>query len=253
MSNLIGYVFTAGGAICALLVGVVWLWLRPAGPGPRRWLAAAAILYALTSVHVIVRVLSAPLLVGLGPFVPTPGQPPAAIVVLGGGVNTVSGRAAKIAPLTRQTAARVLEGARVYRATDAPWVISSGGPGPDPDWIPEAEPMRDALVALGVPASRILIETRSATTHDQSVLLEPMLRSLHAETFVLVTSDIHMRRSLGAFRARGLQPVPAIARDPYDTLPPVLKLAPTYYGLESGSGMVHEYVGLAYYFARGWI
>jgi len=253
MSALIGYALTAGGAICALLIGIAWLWLRPSGHGPRRWLAAAAIVYTLTSIHAVVRVLSAPLLVGLSPFAPTPGQPTPAIVVLGGGVNTVPGREAKIAPLSRSSAARVLEGARVYHATNASWVISSGGPGPDPDWVPEAEPMRDALVALGVPASRILLEPRSATTHEQSLLVEPMLRSLHAETFVLVTSDIHMRRSLGAFRARGLRPIPAIARDPYDTLSPMLKVVPTFYGLESGSGMVHEYVGLAYYFARGWI
>jgi len=251
MSALIGYTFTAGGAICALVIGVVWLWLRPARPGPRRFLAAAAILYLLTSLEAIVRVLSLPLLIGLHPY-DTAGQTPA-IVVLGGGVTTVPGYATKIGPLTRGSAARVLEAARVYHLTAAPWVIASGGPGPDPDWIPEADPMRDVLVSLGVPASRILTERRSATTHEQSVLVEPMLRSLHAESFVLVTSPVHMRRSLGAFRARGLHPVPAIARDPLDTVSFPFSILPTYYGLEAGSGMVHEYVGLAYYLARGWI
>jgi uncharacterized SAM-binding protein YcdF (DUF218 family) len=79
-----------------------------------------------------------------------------------------------------------------------------------------------------------------------------MLRTLGADHVVLVTSDIHMRRSLGAFRSLGLQPIPAIAPD--GCFPETLRqwVTPTNHGLEYTRAVVHELLGIAYYAARGW-
>src|SRR5207244_11392553 len=80
---------------------------------------------------------------------------------------------------------------------------------------PSALTMRNELVQLGVPAERIVLEASSQTTRDEAVLIAPMLRAMSVTRIVLITSDIHMRRALGAFRAVGIDPVPAIADDPF--------------------------------------
>jgi uncharacterized SAM-binding protein YcdF (DUF218 family) len=78
-----------------------------------------------------------------------------------------------------------------------------------------------------------------------------MLRTLGANHVVLVTSDIHMRRSLGAFRAQGWRPIPAIASDP--RFPKTLRewITPSNHGLAHTQLVVHEIAGLAYYAVRG--
>ena len=113
--------------------------------------------------------------------------------------------------------------------------------------------MRNELLQLGVPAERILLEASSQTTREEAVLIAPMLRAMSVTRIVLVTSDIHMRRSLGAFRAVGLDPVPAIAEDPLHHQPRFKAFIPTPEALGFTSDIVHEYVGLVYYAARGWL
>jgi uncharacterized SAM-binding protein YcdF (DUF218 family) len=79
-----------------------------------------------------------------------------------------------------------------------------------------------------------------------------MLRTLDAQHVILVTSEIHMRRSLGTFRAQGIRTVPAIAREPPPSMPWIAWLAPTEGGLNLASDVWHEIFGLGYYAARGW-
>ena len=142
-------------------------------------------------------------------------------------------------------AARTLEAYRVYRLADDARIVSSGRS--------VAAVMRDTLVGLGVPDSRIVLEDDSRTTHDEAVLIARMLRQLQPRQVVLVTSAVHMRRALATFRAQGIDPVPAIARDPHLSLPLWQKLLPTYHGLEATSDLAHELLGIPYYAVRGWL
>jgi uncharacterized SAM-binding protein YcdF (DUF218 family) len=112
--------------------------------------------------------------------------------------------------------------------------------------------MRRALVQLGILDSKIVVESASPTTHDEAVLIAPMLRSLGVTRSVLVTSDIHMRRSLGTFRSAGLSVVPAIAPDPFAAESKVRWALPTDDGLRLSKSVIHESLGMAYYGLRGW-
>jgi uncharacterized SAM-binding protein YcdF (DUF218 family) len=254
MSALLGYLFTAGGVVAVFALTAIWTLLTPARKGPRRLLLIVTIAYVVLSTHVFPQLASRPLIAGLHPFSADDGRErPRAIVVLGAGAMTVHGREQKLGMVTMTGAARVLETARIARLLESVPVISSGGPGPGFDMFTEAEVMRAALVDLGVPPSRIVLESRSATTHDEAVEVAPMLRSMNADPFVLVTSDIHMPRALAAFRAQGIHPIAAPARDPLDSEPRWLSYVPTRQGLDFGSAIVHEYVGLAYYKLRGWL
>ena len=121
------------------------------------------------------------------------------------------------------------------------------------DTVPESETMKTALIQLGVPADRILLESTSRITRDQAVLTDTILRELGVSSFVLVTSDLHMRRALATFRHEGLRPVPAVARDPLGSQWIGLEWLPTPQGIEFAQQIAHEYIGLAWYKLRGWI
>jgi uncharacterized SAM-binding protein YcdF (DUF218 family) len=150
-------------------------------------------------------------------------------------------------------ASRVLETARVFRLTNPEWVISSGGlVDPDDPGTPSGASMQDALVRLGIPAARILTETQSANTHDEALIVVPMIRSLNIDHLIVVTSETHMRRSIGVFRAQGVEAIPAIAR--HDRRPRTWWewVVPTERGLNETAIVAHEVFGLAAYTWRGW-
>ena len=251
------YVFSAGGAVCALLAGTLWLAARPRSPLPRRFLLGAGLFYTLASVYAVSYGVGLLLQRGLRPF-ERPDVPPGttAIVVLGSGSFTARAwDERRFSIVDPPAASRVLEAARVFSLVGPAWVISSGGlvyPDPDNTQVASAITMKEALVRLGVPPDRILMETESRNTYTEALVVAPMLRSLGVEHTILVTSATHMRRSLGAFRAAGVEAIPAIARHPRTDLPWDDWLIPSEGGLREASIVAHEVLGLAYYTARGW-
>jgi len=142
---------------------------------------------------------------------------------------------------------RTLEAARLYRLLTPDYVISSGGVVED-DSVGAA--MKNTLIQLGVPADRILVEGQSLNTRDEAVMVAAMLPPLNVEHVVLVTSAIHMRRSVGLFRAVGIDVIPAIARQ-YEYPDFSVHLLPSETGLRTSSLVVHEILGAAYYRLRG--
>jgi uncharacterized SAM-binding protein YcdF (DUF218 family) len=255
VSALVSQVLSSGGIALVLVVGALWLWRRPASSWARRWLLAGAVVYAALSCYAISYASSRLLVAGFLPIGRADVPPgPTAIVVLGSGsIVARDWDDAHLPVLDRASAARVLEAVRVFKMTDAAWVIASGGLVRPRDFDePNGRTMRDALVRSGVPAARLLVETESKNTHDEAVIVRDMLRSLDVENVILVTSEIHMRRSLGTFRAQGIQAVPAIARQAPPTVPWIAWIIPTEGGLTLASDVWHEILGLGYYFVRGW-
>jgi len=255
VTNFVWYVFSAGGAVTGLLVGAVWVIARPSSRRARRTLLALAAGYTLASTYLVGHGIDRLLAAGYEP-ISRRGLPNGrtAIVVLGSGAYTaIDWDDNAVTTLDIQASMRVIEAARVFRLTNAEWVISSGGlvEVTDND-EPSGTAMRDALVRLGVPAERILVEVDSRTTHDEAVIVASMLAKLDAEHVILVTSDIHMRRSLGAFRAVGINAVPAIARHRQDSTLWLGRYLPSEAGLHETADAAHEIIGIVYYAARGW-
>jgi uncharacterized SAM-binding protein YcdF (DUF218 family) len=154
----------------------------------------------------------------------------------------------RVAALSPSCEARVKEAVRVYSLVAPQWVISTGG-------IPQptcASLMKSRLIECGVPAERVLLEDRSRTTRDEAVFVAGILEPLGARQVVIVTSDVHMPRSLAAFRAVGLRPVPAGAPDPAESLPASARLLPSTHGLRFSADLVHELIGIVVYRLRGW-
>jgi uncharacterized SAM-binding protein YcdF (DUF218 family) len=118
----------------------------------------------------------------------------------------------------------------------------------------EAEAGRLFLLDLGVPEGAILLEDEALTTRGNAVFVAELLEQQSIEGLLLVTSALHMRRSVAAFRAVGLDPVP-VATD-FEVSSGELGLRdflPSAAALSSSTRAVHEWVGYWVYWWRGWV
>jgi uncharacterized SAM-binding protein YcdF (DUF218 family) len=139
-----------------------------------------------------------------------------------------------------------------WRATYALWAWRDGhfkyillsGSG-DPQ-TPVADLMADYLKFHGVPAEAILVENRSASTHENALFTKPILEKLSGRK-VLLTSDYHMYRALRCFRKAGLDVEPR-------PFPDAIKRGN---GLTSRWGaftdLAIETLKIGYYWKQGWI
>jgi uncharacterized SAM-binding protein YcdF (DUF218 family) len=255
VTQLVNYIFSAGGAVTLLLAFGLWLWKKPGSPLCRRLLLSTALFYMLASTFGVTYNVGRLLSAGLRPFEAGDVQDGAkAVWVLGSGSFTARDWDQRALSIVDPAAAtRVLEAYRVFRLVDPQWVITSGGRGrPSNPNEPTALTMKAALVALGVPESRIIADTRPLNTREEVLAAAALLKTLQVRQTILVTSDTHMRRSLGAFSAEGLSVIPAIARHPDMSGEWFEWMIPTGGGLAEGSLVAHEILGIGYYAARGW-
>jgi uncharacterized SAM-binding protein YcdF (DUF218 family) len=121
--------------------------------------------------------------------------------------------------------------------------------------------MAELLAAVGVPATAIVTELESENTRDHAMNLCPLLTASQMKRVLLVTSAMHMPRSIGTFRhlcpAIDFVPAPTDFRAPDDV--PVawyrhaVSVVPTPRNLLDFSDATHEYLGIAYYRLRGWM
>ena len=83
----------------------------------------------------------------------------------------------------------------------------------------------------------------------------PLLAELGAERVLLVTSALHMPRSVATFRTVGIEVTPAptdfkVVRDPGGSR--AKRWLPNAEALHESTLAIHEYVGQLAYWLRGW-
>lgn len=177
-----------------------------------------------------------------------------AVVVLSGGGTTFSSPSGSINVVSEATAYRILEAERLYRLLGQPLLILSGGPPPMVTGAAaESESMREALVARGIPADHILVETESGNTREEAIVVAPLLQERQITSFVLVTSPSHMRRAYGAFLDLGMHPIPSVSSDETGEAERGLLFLPSEDGLRRSQLAMREVLALGYYTARGWM
>ena len=62
--------------------------------------------------------------------------------------------------------------------------------------------------ALGIPASRLILESRSRNTSENVAFTRDLVQPTPDDTWLLVTSAFHMPRAIGLFRKAGFPVVP---------------------------------------------
>ena len=234
--------------VCALVAGIAWLFRRRRLSGALAFAAFAWLWFWATP---LCANLALPLLSETYPLQRLDDLLQAdAIVVLAGDVRAGSER--NPYPQLGRTADGINHAVRLLQAELAPLVIVSGGVLGRGQTRPMAQAMRDALLALGVPEHVVLVEGRSRTTRENALFTAEIAAEKNIETVLLVAHDLHMRRSMAAFRKVGLTPVPAIYQDSGDGWFRVLDPLPSAAQLSRSSFVLREWLGLLVYRLRGW-
>lgn len=120
---------------------------------------------------------------------------------------------------------------------------------------PEADEIFDIMVLAGIPASDILLERDSRNTHENAANTKAILDKQPGNSYLLITSGFHMRRSLGCFRKVGMNP-DAFSADfythPRHWTPDVL-LVPKADSISLWQRLFKEWAGIVAYWFAGYV
>ncbi len=232
-----------------LIVGVALLWTR--------WSRAGRILTTLMAVVILVFAVTPLAVIFARPLedrFPQPdlGVAPTGIIVLGGAMDEGVSRARDM-PALNDAAERLTEPVALMRRFPNARLVFSGGSGRlTPAAWTESDVARMFWRAMGVPDERMSFENRSRDTWENAVFTKELAQPKPGERWLLVTSAMHMPRSVGIFRKVGFEVTPmpvdyqtgGVAGDLFGFRRPgeALRL------LETAS---HEWIGLVSYYLTG--
>ena len=174
------------------------------------------------------------------------------IIVLGGAVDPAISRSYGETAFNGSVA-RVLAGIALARRHPEAKLVLAGGEGAFiPVGYAESRATRSFVVEEGIAPTRVVLEERSRSTHENAVYAREMIRPAPGAVWVLVTSAYHMPRAFAAFEAVGWPVIPY----PVDyKVDPVTGLRPNFSlldGLDSSTLAGKEWVGLVAYRLMGW-
>jgi len=173
-----------------------------------------------------------------------------AIVLLGAGTFRI-GKAVEPGVFSYP---RIVEAAQIYQtcrktAADCKILVSGGDARHHGE--PEATVYRRELLALGIDGADVLVEPKSMNTWQNAQFSRAVLAEYKPERTVLVSSAIHLRRSLLYFAHFGMTPTPVRADDLQATASPL----PMAYNFALTDFALHEWIGIARYYVYntlGW-
>ena len=119
----------------------------------------------------------------------------------------------------------------------------------------EAQMMARSLEGLGVPTSAIVLETDSHNTRENAVYSVRQLEENDISTALLVTSALHMPRSIATFNKQGVNIIaaPVAPQIVASKQPGFSRWKPSMRALQASRSIIKEYVGLIVYWTRGWV
>ncbi|MEO0768002.1 MAG: YdcF family protein [Cyanobacteria bacterium J06649_4] len=251
------FIYPLGLSTLLMGLGLVWLWKHP-----RRASGAIALSLFILFFSSNPAVSSTFVSTLEQQYLPPEPMPTAdAILVLGG----ATAPQLKPRPWVEVSEAgdRILYGARLYNQGRAPKLILSGGriPWRGGSGASEADDMKEIAMAMNVPEADILLEGKSLNTRQNAVNTQVILQAESIDSVLLVTSAVHMPRSVAIFKKLGINVIPA----PTDYLVPTenagdITLEGRILGLLPDAGAIYhftralkEYVGFTIYRLRGWV
>ena len=154
---------------------------------------------------------------------------------------------------------RIFHALRLAKAHYAPYIICTGGkikylhdfPGS------EAQSMAQLLREFGdMDSSSIIIEDKAQNTHDHGPKVAQILKSMGLKKeIILITSAMHMYRSVKVFKKYGftVHPAPTDYWTETKTHVNVFSFLPDANSLDDSTVALHEYYGLIAYKIMGWL
>ncbi|MCX5826807.1 MAG: YdcF family protein [Deltaproteobacteria bacterium] len=162
------------------------------------------------------------------------------IVVLGGGAPS-DPRLPLSSQLSPDSLTRLLEGVMLHRQLPGSRLVLSGGAVFQD--APEGETLAKTAMLMGLNENDVVRENKSMDTAEQAKLISNIVGH---NQFILVTSAIHMPRSIALFRKLGMDPIAApthymVVRQ--SRIPP-RAFFPGSDSLRKMEAAIHEYLGL---------
>lgn len=234
-----------GGLLLAVLLWLTWRWL----PRLLRGLGVVGLLAALVlatplGANALVRWLEsrAPIAADCT------GTPPHTIVLLGGGVQTSTRDPADYSVLSPSSLRRVFAAAALARRQPDAAIVVTG----DSFWgVPESVLMTRLLVELGIDPARIRGEYASRTTWQNAQFTAALAPPVERRIW-LVTSSLHMARSLYAFEQAGFSACAWPADTRYADWIGWGYLLPASSAVQKSEAALHELAGYLAY-RQGWL
>ncbi|MDP6804749.1 MAG: YdcF family protein [Rhodospirillales bacterium] len=147
---------------------------------------------------------------------------------------------------------RLTELAALGRRYPGAKLIFSGGSGdPFRQDLKEAEMVKPYLESIGLDPARVILEAEARNTHENAQFTYRLAGPKPGETWVLITSAVHMPRAAGSFRMAGWTIIPYPVD--YNLLPEnnfTLRFN-LQGGLSSAAWGIHEWLGLLAYRLTG--
>ena len=149
--------------------------------------------------------------------------------------------------------ARVLAGVALARKHPEARLALVGGEGElFPVGFAEARATQGFVIEEGIAATRLIVEERSRSTHENAVFAKALIRPAPGQNWVLVTSAYHMPRAVASFRAVDWPIIPYAVDfkvDPRTGLQANFSLLD---GLGTSTVAGKEWAGLVGYRLLGW-
>lgn len=149
--------------------------------------------------------------------------------------------------LSESTLSRAVGAAQIYFKKEGNLKIIISGSHPLSLVDSVGSLMSDFLVSLGISREDIVLEENSKNTYQSALELKEIIEE---ESFALVTSAMHMPRSVYVFEKVGLNPIPAPADFKMEKTLSILDILPDSDNLRKSDLAFHEYFGLIYYKIR---
>lgn len=247
------------GSVVFLLVGIICtLFHTLLGKKHRLSIVGLVVLIALYtafSIPLAAKVIGQPLVWGLETIEKCEKlERIKALVVLDAATKRVQSKDDLFEFPVEYSALRALEACRVYRLMEEPLVIvSAGNKESEIEWAPEGTTLYNLLLKCGIPKRKIILDSEATNTRSHALNVKPLLNDYGIKKIVLVTSPSHIRRSVWSFRAQDIIPVPSPSKSSIENLKGWRAVWPSTKALEYTQEVFHEYLGLAYYYFKGYI
>jgi uncharacterized SAM-binding protein YcdF (DUF218 family) len=166
-----------------------------------------------------------------------------AVILLGGGLEVADSGAVETSPLVYGRLVKALELYLACKRQGGDCLILASGGDPRRRGATEAAVYRAQLQRLGVAAADILLEEKSLNTWQNAQFSAQLLASRPADHVFLVTSGLHLRRSLLYFEHFGVHAAPVRA----DYVSAVMSPVPLAYNFLLADLALHEHAGILQY------
>jgi len=186
-----------------------------------------------------------------------------AIVVLGGGTESADYPRTMVE--VNAAGDRVLYAASLYKDGKAPNILLSGG---KIDWLDpsedaQADEMASLLDLVDIPRQALWLQSQSRNTAEDAAFSADLLKEHGVTRILLVTSAMHMPRSVALFEKQGLEVIPAptdfgVTQQRWQTFwqrnfgSVILNQLPNASRLNMTTNALKEYIGMLVYSLQGW-